>query len=134
MLVYPQSFLFNLLIIKLQSSLFVYAVFSANIAPFNRLLHYLSCLVQFLCMPLNFLSCFKQNLNRGKEPLSYFQLICSYFQMVILSLILKRARIKALVKDKRSTEEAFGTYVEVTLYNSHIHLQHSGCFLYILTC
>ncbi|TVU46596.1 hypothetical protein EJB05_06139, partial [Eragrostis curvula] len=33
-------------------------------------------------------------------------------QMVILALILKRARIKALVKDKRSTEEAFGTYVE----------------------
>ncbi|XP_066165135.1 uncharacterized protein [Oryza sativa Japonica Group] len=33
-------------------------------------------------------------------------------QMVILSLILKRARIKALVKDRRSTEEAFGTYVE----------------------
>ncbi|WVZ57254.1 hypothetical protein U9M48_007659 [Paspalum notatum var. saurae] len=33
-------------------------------------------------------------------------------QMVILALILKRARIKALVKDKRSTEEAFGSYVE----------------------
>ncbi|CAL4923112.1 unnamed protein product [Urochloa decumbens] len=33
-------------------------------------------------------------------------------QLVILALILKRARIKALVKDKRSTEEAFGTYVE----------------------
>ncbi|XP_062211511.1 uncharacterized protein LOC133912675 isoform X1 [Phragmites australis] len=33
-------------------------------------------------------------------------------QMVILALILKRTRIKALVKDKRSTEEAFGTYVE----------------------
>ncbi|RLN40158.1 uncharacterized protein C2845_PM01G17760 [Panicum miliaceum] len=33
-------------------------------------------------------------------------------QMVILALILKRARVKALVKDKRSTEEAFGTYVE----------------------
>ncbi|KAF8698735.1 hypothetical protein HU200_034988 [Digitaria exilis] len=33
-------------------------------------------------------------------------------QMVILALILKRARIKAVVKDKRSTEEAFGTYVE----------------------
>jgi len=35
--------------------------------------------------------------------------------MVILALILKRAKTKALVKDKRTTEEAFGTYVEVTL-------------------
>nr|XP_016441201.1 PREDICTED: uncharacterized protein LOC107766837 isoform X2 [Nicotiana tabacum] len=33
-------------------------------------------------------------------------------QMVILSLIIKRARIKALVKDKRVAMEAFGTYVE----------------------
>lgn len=33
--------------------------------------------------------------------------------MVILSLIVKRARIKALVKDKRAALEAFGTYVEV---------------------
>ncbi|XP_035816214.1 uncharacterized protein, chloroplastic-like isoform X4 [Zea mays] len=33
-------------------------------------------------------------------------------KMVILALILKRARTKALVKDKRTTEEAFGTYVE----------------------
>ncbi|CAL9121551.1 uncharacterized protein At2g37660, chloroplastic [Musa acuminata AAA Group] len=33
-------------------------------------------------------------------------------QMVILSLILKRARIKALVKDKRAAIDAFGTYVE----------------------
>nr|AAR06314.1 expressed protein [Oryza sativa Japonica Group]ABF96560.1 expressed protein [Oryza sativa Japonica Group] len=38
-------------------------------------------------------------------------------QMVILSLILKRARIKALVKDRRSTEEAFGTYVECMVGN-----------------
>jgi hypothetical protein len=38
--------------------------------------------------------------------------------MVILALILKRARVKALVKDKRSTEEAFGTYVEVILWCS----------------
>ncbi|VAI41978.1 unnamed protein product [Triticum turgidum subsp. durum] len=38
-------------------------------------------------------------------------------QMVILSLILKRARIKALVKDKRSTGEAFGTYVECMVGN-----------------
>jgi uncharacterized protein YbjT (DUF2867 family) len=37
--------------------------------------------------------------------------------MVILSLILKRARIKALVKDRRSTEEAFGTYVECMVGN-----------------
>ncbi|RWR79531.1 hypothetical protein CKAN_00810700 [Cinnamomum micranthum f. kanehirae] len=33
-------------------------------------------------------------------------------QMVILSLILKRARVKALVKDKRAALDAFGTYVE----------------------
>uniref|UniRef100_A0A803NY92 NAD(P)-binding domain-containing protein n=1 Tax=Cannabis sativa TaxID=3483 RepID=A0A803NY92_CANSA len=33
-------------------------------------------------------------------------------QMVILSLIVKRARVKALVKDKRVALEAFGTYVE----------------------
>ncbi|XP_059287028.1 uncharacterized protein LOC132040409 isoform X3 [Lycium ferocissimum] len=33
-------------------------------------------------------------------------------QMVILSLIIKRTRIKALVKDKRAAMEAFGTYVE----------------------
>ncbi|XWS16181.1 hypothetical protein CRYUN_Cryun34aG0062900 [Craigia yunnanensis] len=33
-------------------------------------------------------------------------------KMVILSLIVKRTRIKALVKDKRSANEAFGTYVE----------------------
>ncbi|XP_065865277.1 uncharacterized protein At2g37660, chloroplastic [Euphorbia lathyris] len=33
-------------------------------------------------------------------------------QMVILSLIVKRAKIKALVKDKRKAMEAFGTYVE----------------------
>ncbi|XVF86880.1 hypothetical protein PTKIN_Ptkin18bG0076700 [Pterospermum kingtungense] len=33
-------------------------------------------------------------------------------QMVILSLIVKRTRIKALVKDKRTANEAFGTYVE----------------------
>lgn len=34
-------------------------------------------------------------------------------QMIILSLIIKRTRIKALVKDKRVAMEAFGTYVEV---------------------
>ena len=33
--------------------------------------------------------------------------------MIILSLIVKRCRIKALVKDKRAAMEAFGTYVEV---------------------
>ena len=33
--------------------------------------------------------------------------------MVILSLIVKRARVKALVKDKKAALEAFGTYVEV---------------------
>ncbi|ONK74988.1 uncharacterized protein A4U43_C03F12150 [Asparagus officinalis] len=33
-------------------------------------------------------------------------------QMVILLLILRRARVKALVKDKRAATDAFGTYVE----------------------
>ncbi|XP_074294852.1 uncharacterized protein LOC141622754 isoform X2 [Silene latifolia] len=33
-------------------------------------------------------------------------------QMVILSLIVKRAKVKALVKDRRAALEAFGTYVE----------------------
>lgn len=33
-------------------------------------------------------------------------------QMIILSLIVKRVRVKALVKDKRTAMEAFGTYVE----------------------
>ncbi|XP_026447030.1 uncharacterized protein At2g37660, chloroplastic-like [Papaver somniferum] len=33
-------------------------------------------------------------------------------QMVILSLIVARARVKAIVKDKRAAIEAFGTYVE----------------------
>ncbi|KAM7476077.1 hypothetical protein LguiB_023320 [Lonicera macranthoides] len=33
-------------------------------------------------------------------------------QMVILSLIVKRARVKALVKNKRAAVESFGTYVE----------------------
>ncbi|XP_058005095.1 uncharacterized protein LOC110664325 isoform X3 [Hevea brasiliensis] len=33
-------------------------------------------------------------------------------QIIILSLIVKRARVKALVKDKRTAMEAFGTYVE----------------------
>lgn len=36
-----------------------------------------------------------------------------FTQMVILSLIVKRARVKALVKDKQAVVEAFGTYVEV---------------------
>lgn len=34
--------------------------------------------------------------------------------MVILSLIVKRARVKALVKGKRGASEAFGDYVEVS--------------------
>ncbi|PKA55618.1 Uncharacterized protein AXF42_Ash006820 [Apostasia shenzhenica] len=33
-------------------------------------------------------------------------------QMVILSLILKRTRVKALVKDKKASVDAFGTYLE----------------------
>lgn len=34
-------------------------------------------------------------------------------QMIILQLIVKRLRVKALVKDKRVAMEAFGAYVEV---------------------
>ncbi|MQM19822.1 hypothetical protein Taro_052835, partial [Colocasia esculenta] len=33
-------------------------------------------------------------------------------QMVILSLIVKQARVKALVKDKRAAVDAFGSYIE----------------------
>ncbi|KAL3322164.1 hypothetical protein AABB24_039674 [Solanum stoloniferum] len=40
-------------------------------------------------------------------------------QMIILSLIIKRTRIKALVKDKRVAMEAFGTYVEVMHGTGH---------------
>ncbi|KAF6157112.1 hypothetical protein GIB67_041573 [Kingdonia uniflora] len=36
-------------------------------------------------------------------------------QMVILSLIVKRARVKALVRDKRAAIEAFGSYVELLI-------------------
>lgn len=35
------------------------------------------------------------------------------FQMIILSLIVKRLRVKTLVKDRRAAMEAFGAYVEV---------------------
>lgn len=58
------------------------------------------------------------------------------FQLVILALILKRARIKALVKDKRSTEEAFGTYVEVKLLCTDYSnvFEYSICFSDILMC
>jgi hypothetical protein len=60
--------------------------------------------------------------------------------MVILALILKRARIKASVKDKRSTEEAFGTYVEVTscclpyAYASTIYMLLICCNLLFYGC
>ncbi|KAJ0075792.1 hypothetical protein Patl1_33638 [Pistacia atlantica] len=45
---------------------------------------------------------------------NYEPWMCSvpYMQMVILSLIVKRTPIKALVKNKRSAMESFGTYVE----------------------
>jgi hypothetical protein len=52
--------------------------------------------------------------------------------MVILALILKRARTKALVKDKRTTEEAFGTYVEVTLQFFTV-FHYSICFSDVAT-
>ncbi|XP_068659918.1 uncharacterized protein [Aristolochia californica] len=37
-------------------------------------------------------------------------------EMVIVSLIVKRARVKALVKNKRAAVESFGTYVELAVY------------------
>ncbi|CAN8235265.1 unnamed protein product [Cochlearia groenlandica] len=40
-------------------------------------------------------------------------------QMIILQLIVKGSRVKALVKDKRKALEAFGAYVEVTLLIIH---------------
>lgn len=43
-------------------------------------------------------------------------------QMVILSLIVKRARVKALVKDKKTATEAFGTYVESITGNASDNL------------
>lgn len=42
------------------------------------------------------------------------------WQLVILSLIIKRTRIKALVEDKRAAMEAFGTYVEVGWFVMHL--------------
>ncbi|XP_029127827.1 uncharacterized protein At2g37660, chloroplastic isoform X2 [Cajanus cajan] len=44
-------------------------------------------------------------------------------QMVILSLIVKKARVKALVKDKRVALEAFGSYVEEGFLSSVGSLQ-----------
>lgn len=41
------------------------------------------------------------------------ELVFWIMQMVILPLIVKRTRVKALVKDKRVALEAFGSYVEV---------------------
>lgn len=49
----------------------------------------------------------------GLCDLREYYLRLSFPQMIILSLIVKRARVKALVKDKRAALEAFGTYVEV---------------------
>jgi len=37
--------------------------------------------------------------------------------MVILSLIVKKARVRALVKDKKVGFQAFGSYVEVCEVN-----------------
>ncbi|KAK9131352.1 hypothetical protein Sjap_011839 [Stephania japonica] len=39
-------------------------------------------------------------------------------QMVILSLIVKRAKVKAIVKDKRAAIDAFGTYVQVPMFTT----------------
>lgn len=42
--------------------------------------------------------------------------------MIILQLIVKGTRVKALVKDKRKALEAFGSYVEVGSLNTCILL------------
>lgn len=47
-------------------------------------------------------------------------------QMVILSLIVKRIPVKALVKDKQAAVEAFGTYVEVGALLLLSYSQHLG--------
>lgn len=48
--------------------------------------------------------------------------------MVILSLIVKRIQVKALVRDKRAAVEAFGTYVEVGLAILLAALLTENCF------
>lgn len=55
--------------------------------------------------------------------------------MVILLLIVKRIRVKALVKDKRAAVEAFGTYVEVglaTLLTGLFQQNHLPFYLLLL--
>lgn len=57
-------------------------------------------------------------MKRKKSAFDRVQLFFSLIwwkQMVILSLIVKRVRVKTLVKDKRAAMDAFGTYVEVTM-------------------
>ncbi|XP_078429459.1 NAD(P)-binding Rossmann-fold superfamily protein isoform X2 [Wolffia australiana] len=44
-------------------------------------------------------------------------------QMVILALIVNRARVKALVRDKQAAVEAFGSYVELAAYEGSSGLQ-----------
>lgn len=51
----------------------------------------------------------------------------SLLQMIILQLIVKRLRVKALVKDKRVAMEAFGSYVEV---DARIFFKY--CFLVVV--
>lgn len=54
----------------------------------------------------------------------------SLLQMIILQLIVKRLRVKALVKDRRVAMEAFGSYVEVdSSYLLHI-LLFGCCFAF----
>lgn len=52
--------------------------------------------------------------------------------MIILSLIVKRSRIKALVKDKRAAMEAFGTYVEVGGGFKFSKITLNGPFIFIV--
>lgn len=50
--------------------------------------------------------------------------------MIILQLIVKGTRVKALVKDKRKALDAFGAYVEVCSLN--IFTPCSVCFCFSL--
>lgn len=67
-------------------------------------------------------------------------LICAVFfwimQMVILSLIVNKSRVKALVKDKRVALEAFGNYVEVAEFNlqNYQHIVNLNCLFILSIC
>lgn len=56
--------------------------------------------------------------------------------MVILSLIVNKSRVKALVKDKRVALEAFGNYVEVAEFNlqNYQHIVNLNCLFILSIC